>query len=406
MRSKFIVFLMVTGLLFFTSVTSHAAESSVDNMLGGAGIAYWQAGGEWTTLLNIQEESGVCALIHIVVYDRNGTGLMSFNMKLRPFDNVGIVVGSDGTNIQLTDYSDTAYGGSSALNDYSTGPAVVLSAPSDSDGVQRGYVTVVRTNYKCLGPDGAPSDNISGLYGAQNNVLCIRTAILNPNSAFALNAVMLQGFANMGTVISEINNFIDTIPSPNSPVTCDFNGDGDTIDSWTTLDDANGADIDFAELFLTDNLTSNGPWIICDHWPFAPFQQSIYNAVGVTSGEWYSARFNNNPSAGTQTKLIIIAPQSTHPSAALYPRRLTVKSFNDEGSSVTYGPVSFNVVASLPFGTGGIDIGSATAGEAFLYSDAPIFGFTYTESASFAGIYPLVRSRIVVSPFFQVYPLR
>lgn len=396
MRLRCLFLIIFAGFLIWCPLSAEAATSSIDNLPGGAGIAYWQAGGGWETLINVQTDGLNCALVHIGVYDRNGLNLTSFVMSLDEADNFGIVVRGDGTNIELYDYSDHAFGGSPALHDVNTGPPVVFYSPAGSGGIQRGYMTFVKTNAGCSGPGGAPTGNITGTFAVNSDTLWIRSALINPNNAFALNAVMLQGFANYGA-IRESNDFVNTAAAPNTPPdACDFNGDGDATDSFSILDDINGAEIDFAELFLSDNISHADPlnfppWIICNPAGL------VYKALG-SSNNTYCARFNINPAVGTQTTLVLVAPQSVHSSAANFPRDVALMAYNDDALAVSTF-FSAEVVTAKPFGNipEGIPVASFTAGEACFSIAAPVFGFSYTETASFADLYPFVRSQMAIT---------
>lgn len=390
MKKIFSVMVILFSVLVVFQATGNTATSSLDNLPGGAGIAYWQAGAGWETLVNIQETAHQCALLHIELYNRDGDFLYSFNMSLRPSDNVGIVVQGDGTNIQVFDYSDNAYGGSAALNDVNVGPPIIFFSPADTDGIQRGYITVVKTNTGCSGTDGTPSGNIAGMSAIVADNLLIRTALINPNNAFAFNGAMLQGFANIAGNISETSDFTDSSEMPNSVTACDFNNDGDTIDSFASLDDINGAEIDFAELFLTDNVTQIAPRIICD----SPAGQGdpenrLYKALG-SSNDSYCGRYNMDPAVGTETNLIIVAPQSSHASG--FQRNITAVMYDDDTDSVSWGK-SFNVVGVIPLS----EFPIFTSGELCFTTSVPVFGFTYTETASFADIYPLMKRQVAVS---------
>lgn len=387
MKGKIFIFLISFCILFSTSSTVQSATSAIENLYGGAGIAYWQAGGGWSSLINIQETGGLCALVHVVVYDQNGNLLIGFNMSLRPTDNVGIVVQGDGFNIQLLDYSDNAYGGSGPLNDYNTGPPVTIPASADLDGVQRGYISVVRTNDGCAGAGGSPSGNITGVGISLPDYLHIRSALLNPNGAFALNGTMLQGFSNIQGTIDESGDFIDVSATPNLPVGCDFNNDGDITDNFASMDDLNGADIDFAELFLTENETFI-PDIACNSGGV------LYKALGAYDGV-YCGRFNEDPSVGSQTLLVLIAPQSNHPSAAAFARSYIATIWDDDSNWSTTSGI-FNVVQGIQLFTG-----SVTSGEICIGTSVPLIGFTYTETALIADLYPLIKNRIAIMSLNQ-----
>lgn len=395
-----------------------AATSAVDNLPGGAGITYWQAGGTWETLVNIQSIDNACSNIaHVAVYDRDSVHLIDFNMKLTMLDNVGIVIrqGAAVGQIDLFDYSDGAYGGTANLFDWSTGPAVTVLAPADAGtGIMRGYLTIVLNTQDCLLPIGDPElgptfGPIQGLWAIVPDVLIVRSALVNPIQAFASNAAMLQGFANIAAPATfEAFDFCDTSIPGNPFVACDFNIDADFTDQFAILDDANGANIDFTELFLTDNVSHLPvPCIMCD-LALAPFFPGIpYPALGAGNGIYWG-RFNENAGAGTNTTLVTIAPNSTSglhgATTPAWPRNLTVISYNDAEVGLSYGPVAIPEVAGTAFGLGGITVGTATAGEARISIDAPIMGFTLTETAAYADIYPLVKDFLWISSINQGMP--
>ena len=60
-----------------------------------------------------------------------------------------------------------------------------------------------------------------------------------------------------------------------------------------------------------------------------------------------------------------------------------------------------NPVAAIPFGAGGINIGAASAGESCFFIRAPVFGFSFTESASFADLYPIGKSNVGITTLNQ-----
>ncbi|MDQ7788269.1 MAG: hypothetical protein RDU01_11760 [Thermodesulfovibrionales bacterium] len=388
--------ILLAGFFLWCPLPVEAATSAIDNLPGGAGIAYWQAGGGWETLMNVQTDGYNCALVHVGIYDGNGLNLTSFVMSLDEADNFGIIVRGDSTNIQLYDYSDNAFGGSTALNDVATGPPVEFYSPAGTDGIQRGYMTFVKSNTGCSGPGGSPSGNITGTFAVSSDTLWVRAALISPHNAFAVNAAMLQGFANYGA-LRESRDFVNTVAAPNTPPgTCDFNGDGDVTDSFAILDDTNGPEIDFAELFLSDNVSSVDPlnfppWIICNPGDL------VHKALGSPNNA-YCTRFNNNPTVGTQTTLVLVAPQSSHASAANFSKQVSLMAYNDDSFAIST-IFSAGVVTAKPFGStaGEIPVGSFTAGEACFTVELPVFGFSFTETASFADLYPFVRIQVAVT---------
>jgi hypothetical protein len=411
---KLILALMLSVLLLGFG-TAMAATSAVDNLPGGAGITYWQAGGTWETLVNIQSiDAGCSSIAHVAIYDRDSVHLIDFNMKLTMLDNVGIIIrqGAAVGQIDLFDYSDGAYGGTAALFDIAVGPPVTVLAPADAGtGIMRGYLTITLNSQDCVAPIGDPElgptwGPIQGVFAIAPDVLIVRSAIINPIQAFASNAAMIQGFANIaapGTF--EAFDFCDTTPGGNPFAACDFNKDGDLADVFAGLDDANGANVDFTELFLTDNAISHAtPCIMCD---LAGLFNINYPALGAANGIYWG-RFNESVSAGTNTTLVTISPNSTSglhgATTPGWPRNLTVISYNDAEVGLSYGPVAIPEVAGIGFGLGGITVGSATAGEARISIAAPIMGFTVTETAAFADIYPLVKEVLAISSINQGMP--
>lgn len=386
--------LLVLCLLTSYPVMLEAATSSIDNIPGGAGLSYWQAGGGWTTLINVQNVRGSCAEVYAGLYNSDGTRINAFTLPLRPSDNVGIIINGDGFNLYLYDYSDNAYGGSSYLNDLSTGPAVVVATPSGPDGIQRGYLSVVINNTGCNGSGGSPSGSIAFESAVVENRILVRTALLDLNSAFAFNAAMLQNFGNQGLNLSEAEDFYSLGDFTTIP--CDVNKDGDTTDVFPIVDSVVGADIDYLELYLSERWTSN-PRIMCDTTNGITY----YNALGGVGcnesfcGQYktYWGRYNENPTSGTESMLILVAPQSSHPSAEGFSKQLSGYTFDDDGNSLTWDIGTIGVVAGIPFGSGGIPVVAGVyAGEIGFNIEVPVFGFTFTETASFADIYPLARN--------------
>lgn len=400
MMLRWLSLVVFAGVLLWCPLPADAATSSLDNLPGGAGIAYWQTGGGWETLINVQTDRYNCALVHIGVYDGDGLNLTSFVMSLDEADNFGIVVRGDGTNIMLYDYSDNAFGGSSALHDISTGLPVEFFLPAGTDGIQRGYMTFVKSNVGCSGPGGAPSGNITGTFAVAADTLWIRSALINPQNAIALNAPMLQGFANYAA-IRESLDFVMTAATPNAPPgACDLNGDGDATDAFFILDDINGAELDFAELLLSDNISNPDPlnfppWILCETG------NAVYKALGASNNA-YCTRFNNNPAVGSKTTLVLVAPQSGHASAANFARQVSLIAYNDDTFAIS---TIFNagVVTAKTFGNDPdeIPVGLFTAGEACFTVEAPVFGFAFTETASFADLYPFVKGQVAITSLNQ-----
>jgi hypothetical protein len=405
---KFFVLLAVLSLVLFSAGISQAASSQIDNLPGGAGVAQFQVGGGWETLINIQHTGDpkwgaldACALIHVAIYDEASVHVLDFNMSLTNIDNVGLVIrpGASAGQILLYDYSDGAFGGSAALNDINTGPGVSATIPADSNGISVGYVTITRTDNffatPCTGGGGSPAGNITGALALVPDSLLIRTAMLSPTSAFAFNAPMLQGFLNMGHPITEAvgGGFVHTAAGLPVATACLANADGDITDTAEagSLDDANGANIDLSELFVT-NFAFGAAGIVCD------FGTTIFNAMGSADNLWW-ARYNVDPAVPTVSTLTFVSPNYAGRAGFNRSNNISALSYNDAETGISFGPVPAAEVEFRPFGSsaGAINPGASVAGESLITYNTPAFGYTFTESTSFADIYPLVRDRVAAN---------
>jgi hypothetical protein len=417
---KFFVLLAVLSLVLFSAGSAagsaHAAASQIDNLPGGASVAQFQVGAGWETLINIQHTgdpkigpADACALVHLAIYDVNSVHVLDFNLSLTNTDNVGLVIrpGAAAGQIQLFDYSDGAFGGSAALNDIATGPGVAATIPADANGISVGYVTVVRTDDffnvtggggACTGGGGAPAGNITGVQFFVPDSLIVRTAMLTSASAIAFNAPMLQGFINLAHPITEPigGGFVTTVGGAPAITACTANGDVDTLDTAAaaSLDDGNGANLDFAELLVT-NFFSGAGGVVCDGGVGAT---GIFNAMGSANALWW-ARFNVDPEVPTMTTLTLVSPNFADRGGFGRSNNISALSYDDAETPISFGPVPAAEVEFRPFGSvaGAINPGAATAGESLLTYNTPAFGFTFTESTAFADIYPLVRDRIAVN---------
>ncbi len=401
---KLILALMLSVLLLGFG-TAMAATSQIDNLPGGAGVSYWQAGTGWQTLINVQNTSAVAALcVHVALYDQDSVHLGDWLMSLTPLDNVGIVLnpGAAPGNINILDYSDGAAfpGCTNTINDYVAGVPLSVPAPANAAGLSRGYMTVAITAMDIVPP---LNDPLAGLnYGAAAkavlpNILLIRHAELTASSAYAGNAPMLQDFLNQTTLNEALaTDFVQTIAAINVGTVCNWNADA-VVNLFNDIDDPSGINIDFWELFLSEhNIGVAGMGVVCDTG--AP--NAVYVALGSINGTYW-ARYNENASAGTNTVLNLIAPNSTRVDTAAirFPRALSIVSYNDAETPWSWGPNLVPEVAGLNYGTGVGEIltGGAQAGESLLTFLPPAFGHTYTETAAYADLYPLVRSQLGIT---------
>jgi len=137
--------------------------------------------------------------------------------------------------------------------------------------------------------------------------------------------------------------------------------------------------------------------VICDA---VGVPNTVYVALGAVNGTYW-ARYNENASAGANTILNVVAPNSTRVDLAAlrFPRSLSIISYNDAETPWSWGPNLIPEVAGLNYGTGAGEIltGGATAGESVLTFLPPAFGHTYTETASFADLYPLIRAQLGIT---------
>ncbi len=92
----------------------------------------------------------------------------------------------------------------------------------------------------------------------------------------------------------------------------------------------------------------------------------------------------------------LVAPNSTRAdgASARFPRSLSIISYNDAETPWSWGPNLIPEVAGISYGTGVGEIltGGTLAGESLLTFLPPAFGHTYTETASFADLYPLIKA--------------
>jgi len=284
----------------------------------------------------------------------------------------------------------------------------------------------------------------------------VRAAYIAPASAEAIgvNGAMLQGFVNLandglvdgaatnGTVIeTDTERWLDTNFRPAQKTTCALTKGIAAKTTYAAQDFTaastknGGASIGFFELLATDNVyipfgstvaTNAGRYrVIC------PGGNSVMPVLGSANG-LYWARYNLGASATTPTlksNLILVAPSASTVTTAqisfdaananmpnvfsrtipadlvfddaenmLGPASSPIQSFA-EADAIPFLPVNLPSSATVSAGSGGgylITPPGATAGEALISINTPVFGFVLTEAVGtgLADAYPLVRTAV------------
>lgn len=392
---KILILAAMLSIVLFSYGTSQAASSSIDNIPGGAGIAYFQAGGGWETYINIQGlNSTYYRIVHIALWDGNSAKLWDWNVCLTPLDNVGIVLsgGSSTGQVRISDYSDTPAG-------MNTVPAVgtgyiTTTSGTTSSGIAYGYMTAVDTGLSATSCAAALATvpGYTGAYYIPIDDIFMRSAILTTSEAFAMNNPMLQDFLNIPSVNETSGNTTNFYDHIGLAVASCSNLDGNVAAGtvYGSLDDPNGANLDWFELLITRNdvtriLTLGG----ADACTFL-------NALG-SSNFYYWGRYNESTAAGTNTNLITVAPdKSRAPGTSRWNHLSAATSqlmYNDDEVANSTNVSCTVEVCFTPFGSGFNELnpGLNSAGEARLYIPFPIFGFTYTYTSAYADLYPLVK---------------
>jgi hypothetical protein len=373
-----------------------AATSAIDNLPGGAGVAYWQTSpGGFYTLLNVQNVAdtsdalgidSAAVAIHVTFYDKDSNHMQDFTVPLSPRDNFGCAVTGNGTTVTITPQSPIF-----PFLGYTQPAAWTFTLPgSGPANLQYGYVTVAVTRvdepnflglpagqcdslylinppeddwfYYCGNGDGNPMNDLdmANRRVVLPDVLFMRGAILGPNQAFAYNGTMLQGFLNIPAFSERADPwapagvdpddllFVDTLSTDDN---CDGAGEdvdwnGDNIiplygSDYVQLTDHNGVDIHTPELYITNNIDTVGSdesgKIVAD----GCLRSGRYKALG-SANNIYWARYNVNPTGvpSTDTTLLMIAPANSgtqyNPAAAIADGRFfTVVAYDDNEANVS-----------------------------------------------------------------------
>jgi len=441
-----LILAVMLSVLLLGFGTSYAATASIENVPGGAGVAYFQVGQNWSTLLNIQNVAdnstigcSAAILVHVVLYDRNSNEIVDFNVPLSQNDNWGASITLAGNVITVTPQAcPAALPNSPGLTDAGCATHSGIIG-TDPDGIGFGYMTVAITEMDCgiAGPqiftttnfvlgnnDGNPWNdfNMTGIDSVSPNWIFIRTAIVNPTAGlgFAMNGRMIQHFLNMGAIAEAAGvDFVDTLPVPDNTVCpwVDWNNNLllDIL-AFNGTDDFNGIRIDTWELYATLILDTDpaaavdtSDTIIVDNCNITPSRAGRHIILGSANG-WYWARFNETPGI-TETTLITVAPAATGPgNIGANPMLLNGSVFDDNENyaSVTitpieaarcpfvWAPAEFTTACAVPAPGAGITHSTFETGEFNFFFRNPMYGFSYTATANFADLYPIVNEEIAI----------
>jgi len=447
---KLILAVMLSVLLLGFG-SAMAATSAIDNLPGGAGIAYWQASpGGYYTLLNIQNvadntEIGNSAAIaiHVSFYDKDSNHKQDFTVPLSPRDNWGCSITGNGTTVTITPQTPIF-----PFLGYVQPASWTFSQPgSGPANLQYGYVTVAVTRadddgflhlgvgtcddlylinepestlyYPCGNGDGNPMNDAdwANVKTVLPDVIFIRSAILTTGQAYAFNGTMLQGFLNIPSFSERHDSATATMRFINTQginARCDatdVDWDNNSVipllgSDVVTLSDHNGVDIQAPELYITANIDTSGTtdsgMVVAD----GCLRGGRFKALG-SANNIYWARYNVMPGFTDSTLLMVAPANSTtayNPLAAIADGRFfTVVAYDDNEANVstdiTPPEVSLSPLVSatnLPLpGNFSIDHSTYTSGELRIIANAPMFGYIATVVAGTeADLFPLVRNRI------------
>jgi len=410
---KLILALMLS-LLLLSYGSAMAATSAFENLPGGAGVTYFECNNGWQTIMNIQNTtSNVCGdsavVVHITFYDQNSNDIMDFDVPLSARDNWGASITCDGAQIVSTPDTPVVFAGGAYTG------AEVRTAPYAGNF---GYVVAVITGVDncaglcnvpigavCAAPtfnDGDPrNDRFTALDAYLPDSIFVRSALINVTQgvAYALNAQMLQGFANIATLnegFPGVSDFWDSVTdAPCIGVDWNNNGTPNVLtpgENFVGNDDGNGVVVDTWEIYITNNWFIT-PTVVADNPPAnVGFCPRNGRAAAVGSGNnTYWARYNEDPAAGSETSLIVIFPANTgtgNVGGALRDMGFVHYNDNEDGQTQSVTPAEVDVLDWGPeLATNG------TTGESRITVAAPMFGFSYTIVGTFADLYPVVRER-------------
>ncbi|MDL1966009.1 MAG: hypothetical protein LWW90_04950, partial [Candidatus Desulfofervidus auxilii] len=326
-----LVLSLVIGLVMVAG-KAMAATSALEGVPGGATVVPFQASAAGLgTIINFQNVAGTedaagpssvapqpmptatpstpAILVHCKIFDADTNYLASFNVPLSPRDNVGIYITGDGTNIYLTSLGPEHF--------TLTLPGSVGLA-ADANGLQIGYLSVAITASDDAGyggnGNGDPIDDPNLTLGRVMlpSWLMVRYALVDTvtQSHADINALMLQVFINVPQ-LNEANTFVDTWPAANIADAYDWNGDGDTADTFNSMDTVDGIVVDPWELYVyhTETFTWTPNGVVADDPDGNGVGNILYPAWGSVNGVYW-ARWNVNPSLSITSSLYTLFPAS------------------------------------------------------------------------------------------------
>ncbi len=432
-----LVLSLVMGLVFMAG-SAKAATSAIQSLPGGAAVGYFEANSSGlATLVNIQNVNDATAVsCHMTLYDKDSTDVIDFEVPLSPRDNVGLLIEQvDDTLIQITSLGTEHWPIFGVPNGSQTVPLTAI------DGRQFGYFTVVINridgvvadtangagllsmldqaaanmdndprndlNLSCLGPLGLPS--------LVPNFLVVRYALVNSStqSHADTNAIMLQDFLNLCGITEGDGltppvipgTFWDTIGA--AAVSYDWDNDSTWNEAYGTIDDANGANIDAYELYVTRVIDPAGAAaafaVVADDPNGDNVGDRIYPALG-SNNQVYWGRWNVNPALSLTSYIDLVFPASNHPNAGFHQsnRALTLLVFDDNEHSISKS-VTFDEVGLKIFGTDIPTPAAALAGDVMITHArlGNLVGETVNDWAGHVNWYPLVReeANVLVTDF-------
>ena len=440
MKFKSVILFLVIGLIFGIGVNkTMAASSAIESLPGGAAIGYFECNAEGlATLVNIQNVDDATAIsVHMTLYDKDSVDIVDFPVPLSPRDNVGLFIQSVSDSlIQICSIGPEHWPIFGTANACQTVPLAAV------DGRQYGYFTVVinmidgiardqngngiiSMDDQVIGnKDGDPRNdqNLSCLVNGNlpsllPNYLVVRYALVNPNtqSHADTNAIMLQDFLNLCSITEgdgtttpvTPGTFWDTI-APGF-VAYDWDNDGTWNETYSTIDDANGANIDAYELYVTkvvDLPRAANFAVVVDDRNGDSIGDRIYPALG-SNNRVYWGRWNVNPGLGLTSYISLVFPASSFTNSGFYQsnRHLDLLVFDDNENSISKS-VDFDEVGIRIFGTeiptpagafgGDVRITHARLGN--------LIGETVNDWAGHVNWYPLVReeANVLVTDFVTV----
>jgi len=442
-----LVLSLVIGLVMVTG-KAMAATSALEGVPGGATVVPFQASAAGLgTIINFQNVAGTedavapssvapqpmptatpstpAILVHCKIFDADTNYLASFNVPLSPRDNAGIYITGDGTNIYLTSLGPEHFP--------ITLPGVVGLA-ADANGLQIGYLSVAITATDDAGylgnGNGDPTDdpNLTMARAMLPSWLMVRYALVDTvtQSHADINALMLQVFINVPQLIESnaapsVSTFVDTYPAPNVNISYDWNGDGDTNDTFNSMDTIDGIVVDPWELYVyhTENFVI--PWnpngVVADDINADGTADCLYPAWGAVNGVYW-ARWNVNPSLSITSSLYTLFPASggffASVSGPQGNRHMHLLIYDDDENHIDDDLTPAEMAVSPIDGTTIVYPAGALAGDIMIQLDglnaantsvwglsyggriANMNGFVITDWAGWMSRYPLVRSAVAI----------